>query len=128
MFVLFLFREVAEWLMQTFPETRSIRDNVSHTITATHSYHERKQGVLQWQTSNCVRYCMARLPFVSGWHLVLIIKVKLFENQGWEFSHSLICSFRSNQMSNCERFAQIAQDKGATVSESLRSLRGNERL
>ena len=30
-------------------------------------------------------------------------------------------------MSDCERFAQMAQDKWATVSESLRSLRGNER-
>ena len=30
-------------------------------------------------------------------------------------------------MSDCERFAQIAQEKWATVSESLRSLRGNER-
>ena len=41
---------------------------------------------------------------------------------------SLIRSFRSNQMSDFERFAQIAQDKWATVSESLRSLRGNERM
>ena len=36
--------------------------------------------------------------------------------QGWEFAHLLIAhllirSFCSNQMSNCERFAQIAQDK-----------------
>ena len=31
-------------------------------------------------------------------------------------------------MSDCEQFAQIAQDKWATVSESLRSLRGNEQL
>ena len=36
--------------------------------------------------------------------------------QGWEFTHSLIahsliCSFFSNQMSDCERFPQIAQDK-----------------
>ena len=31
-------------------------------------------------------------------------------------------------MSDCEQFAQIAQDKWATVSESLRSLRGNERM
>ena len=36
--------------------------------------------------------------------------------QGWEFAnsliaHSLICSFCSNQMSDCERFAQITQDK-----------------
>ena len=35
---------------------------------------------------------------------------------------------RSNQMSHCERFPQIAQDKWATMSESLRLLRGNERL
>ena len=41
---------------------------------------------------------------------------------------SLINSFRSNQMSDCERFAQIAQDKWATLSELLRSLRGNEQL
>ena len=41
---------------------------------------------------------------------------------------SLICSFCSNQMSYCERFAQIAQDKWATVSESLRLLKTNERL
>ena len=40
--------------------------------------------------------------------------------------NSLICSFWPKQMSNCERFAQIAQDKWATVSESLRSLKTNE--
>ena len=39
------------------------------------------------------------------------------------FAHSLIRSFGSNQMSNCEQFAPIAQDKWATVSKSLRSLR-----
>ena len=42
--------------------------------------------------------------------------------QGWELAHaliahSLICSDRSDQMSDCERFAQIAQDKWATVSK-----------
>ena len=36
--------------------------------------------------------------------------------QGWELAHSLIAhllirSDRSNQMSDCEQFAQIAQDK-----------------
>ena len=54
---------------------------------------------------------------------------------------SLICSFRSNQlsswanhsgrseeMSESERIAQVAQDKWATVSNLLRSLRGNERM
>ena len=29
---------------------------------------------------------------------------------------SLICSDRSNQISDCEQFAQIAQDRWATVS------------
>ena len=42
-------------------------------------------------------------------------------------AHLLIRSFRSNQMSDCKQFAQIAQDKWATLSESLGSLRGNER-
>ena len=41
-------------------------------------------------------------------------------------SNLLICSFRSNQMSNCEWFPQIAQDKWATVSKSLRSLISKE--
>ena len=39
--------------------------------------------------------------------------------------HSFAHSFISLK-SDCERFAQITEDKGATVSESLRSLRGNE--
>ena len=38
-----------------------------------------------------------------------------------------IRSFCSNQMSDCEQFTQIVQDKWVTVSESLRSLKGNER-
>ena len=53
--------------------------------------------------------------------------ITVYKVQGWEFAHSLIHSFRSNQKSDCERFAQIAQDKWATVSELIRSLRGNER-
>ena len=53
--------------------------------------------------------------------------------QGWEFAHLLLAhllirSFRLNQMSDCELFAQIAQDKWATMSDLLRSLRGNERM
>ena len=64
--------------------------------------------------------------------LFLILRTSCFPGLGIpsfahrSFAHSLICSFRSNQMSDCERFAHIAQDKWATVSESLRSLRGNE--
>ena len=37
-----------------------------------------------------------------------------------------IRSSRSGQISECERFAQVTQDKWATVSESLRSLMTNE--
>ena len=40
----------------------------------------------------------------------------------------LFRSFGSNQMSNCEQFAQITRDKWATVSESLRSLMINEQM
>ena len=49
--------------------------------------------------------------------------------QGWEFAHLLIThlSFRLNQMSNCKRFAQIPQDKWATVSKSFRLLISKER-
>ena len=46
--------------------------------------------------------------------------------QGWEFAHSLIRSFHSNQMSDCEWIAQVTQDKWATVSESLRLLMTNQ--
>ena len=38
------------------------------------------------------------------------------------------CSGRSEEMSNREQIAQVAQDKWATMSDSLRSLRGNERM
>ena len=59
------------------------------------------------------------------------VNIFISNTQGWEFAHLLIThllirSFRSNQMSNYERFTQIAQDKWATVSELLRSLKTNE--
>ena len=60
-------------------------------------------------------------------------------SQVWEFAHSLISlksneglwaihSDRSRQMSDCERIAQVAQAKWATVSDSLRSLMINEQM
>ena len=42
--------------------------------------------------------------------------------------NSLIRSDRSDQMSDCERFAQISPNKWATVRKSLRLLMTNERL
>ena len=59
--------------------------------------------------------------------------IRLFSPyQGWEFAHllithSLICSFCSNQMSDHEQIDQITLIKWATVSSSLRSLKTNER-
>ena len=52
----------------------------------------------------------------------------LIANQGWEFAHSLIAHLLISLKSNEQlwRFAQIAQDKWATVSKSLWLLRGNE--
>ena len=43
-------------------------------------------------------------------------------------AHSLICSNHSEQISKCERFAQVAQDKWATGSTSLRLLMTNEQI
>ena len=70
--------------------------------------------------SSCFRFCW-RIWTIFTWE-------KRTYNQGWEFAHllivhSLIHSFRSNQMSDCEGFPQIAQNKWATVSELLRSLK-----
>ena len=72
--------------------------------------------------------------------------------QGWEFAHSLIahslihsfahslillkknerpwanCSGRSEEMSDREQFAQVAQDKWATVSKSAQKKWANERF
>ena len=60
--------------------------------------------------------------------------------QGWEFAHSLIahsliCSFAHRSFAHLlkslwsnERLAQIAQDKWATVSKSLRDLMTKERI
>ena len=61
-----------------------------------------------------------------------MLSKKSTPQQDWEFAHSLIahsliCSFahslirsnRSNQISECKLFTQIAQDKWATVSESF---------
>ena len=71
------------------------------------------------------------------------------QDQGWEFAHLLIahslirsfahfdksneqpwanCSGCSEEMSDLEQIAQVAQDKWAALSDSLRSLRENERM
>ena len=59
---------------------------------------------------------------------ILISLLTITFQQGGEFAHSLIHSFSSNQMSDCERFTQIAKDKWATVSDLLRTLRGNKQM
>ena len=99
------------------------------------NFDVKKHVELKKCTSKVINFStvIARCRFnvlqkMRGLYLIGVKRIwRIYCNQGWEFAHSLICSFRSNQMSDCERFAQIAQDKWATVSESLRSLRGNER-
>ena len=80
--------------------------------------------------------CTMSLSAKSLWLRAVLVNFKFSENVAFSIvatrkipgaedcraGNSLICSFRSNQMSDCERFAQIAQDKWATMSESLRSL------
>ena len=65
------------------------------------------------------------LVFYPGFLFPLLPPVQFFGHlfhfpsggyQGWEFAHLLIAHsllhlFGSNQMSDCEQFAQIAQDK-----------------
>ena len=59
--------------------------------------------------------------------LFLVVHLTGLRICSFRYRSFIICSFRSNQMSHCEQFAQISQDKWATVSKLLRSLRGNER-
>ena len=61
---------------------------------------------------------------VVGWPLFRMVK---YRAGNLLIRSLLIRSFCSNQMSDCERFAQITQDKWVTVNEPFRSLRGNER-
>ena len=77
------------------------------------------------------------MTFVTLWRLSVMMFITLWHLSLMRFNAGLgICllahrllligSFHSNQMSDCELFAQIAQDKWATVSKSLRLLWGNE--
>ena len=77
------------------------------------------------------------MTFVALWRLSVRMFITLWHLSLMRFNAGLgICllahrllligSFHSNQMSDCELFAQIAQDKWATVSKSLRLLWGNE--
>ena len=75
---------------------------------------------------------------------LILNQKKLYLIQSQEFAHSIIahllislksnerlwaiCSDRSRQMSDHELIAQVAQDKWATMSDSLRSLRGNKQM
>ena len=77
----------------------------------------------------------------QGWEfahwLIAHLLISLKSNEGlWairtdrsrQMSDREICSGRSEEMSNHERITQVAQDKWATLSDLLRSLRGNERM
>ena len=99
------------------------------------NFDVKKHVELKKCTSKVINFStvIARCRFnvlqkMRGLYLIGVKRIgRIYCNQGWEFAHSLICSFRSNQMSNCEWLAQIAQDKWTTVTKSLRSLKTNER-
>ena len=64
-----------------------------------------------------------------------IVFLKMHRSLRWcllnyNFKYVIVAGLgiRSEQMSKYERFTQVAQDKWATVSESLRSLMTNERM
>ena len=42
---------------------------------------------------------------------VIMVNIKIPKGLGWEFAHSLIRSDSLILMSDCERFAKIAQDQ-----------------
>ena len=57
-----------------------------------------------------------KVELKNRWHLPCVGLQLVPAHQGWEFAHSLIAhllirSFCSNQISYCERFAQITQEK-----------------
>ena len=75
---------------------------------------------LLYFSADCGRQHTSNMPIATNW--------SHYSNCLSGTQDSPICSDHSDQMSKCERFAQIAQDKWATVSESLRSLIENEQL
>ena len=77
--------------------------------------HFEKRGIILLTvcfTDGNVFACfkMKHLNYFSDLFFYFEVNV-IYSNQGREFAHSLICSFPSNQMSDCEQFNQIAQDK-----------------
>ena len=58
--------------------------------------------------------------------LLIAICISFFRVGNSLIAHLLIHSNCSGQMSKCERFAQVAQDKWVTVSKFLKSLMTNE--
>ena len=94
----------------THMDTKMVTDGTLQSYTAIHTY----QDCYRWNFT--ILYSYTHIP---RW-----LQIRAGNSL---IRSSLICSFCSNQMSDCERFAQITQDKWAIMSELLRSLKGNER-
>ena len=83
-------------------------------------------------------FCFSFFLLYSIFRSILFVFIHVAYYQGWEFAHLLIAqikwatvsdslrSLRGNE--RCEQIAHFAQDKWATMSDSLRSLRGNEQM
>ena len=87
-----------------------------------------QSGILLWVAQR-MRGKVLTFKKITG-----ILKMSIFvENLQIQYlnfrvGNSLIRSDRSSQMSDCEWFAQIAQDKWAPVIQSLRSLMSKEQI
>ena len=67
--------------------------------------HTLCESIEQWAGAFFSCRIIRILIFNSRYYFMILSIVKIFLTQGWEFAHSLICSFRSNQMSDHERYA-----------------------
>ena len=92
-----------------------------------------------WDAMRNVIFKYDWIPHHHIWWLWIPVQ---YLGQSWEFAHSLIahllislksnerlwpiCSDCSRKISDRERIAEVTQDKWATMSNLLRSLRGNE--
>ena len=118
---------MAEWSRQSFSSpgilvhAEGCRVEACHWLLFLYLYSVYTNKKISHPSSLSYVCAVGWIKFSDFYYIALFIRA----------GNSLICSslirsFRSNQMSDCEQFAQIAQYKWATVSKLLRSLRGNE--
>ena len=96
----------------------------SGTSSGSGSDHIKSYSKTYKKYIRCKKYIFAGLRIRSFAHCSFAHLLILLKSNEWLWA---IRSDRSRQMSDRERIAQVTQRKWATVSESLRSLKTNER-